>query len=141
MDSFEFLLSLALLLLVGALAFFLGQFLKNRQWEGKVEQIRADAIKKSRAVLGGQFSEQLAPYLPDFPYSPTEVRFIGKPLDFIVFKGMDAKNISEIIFVEVKSGKSSLSTHERILRDIIKAGKIKWEMYKIPEDITKKKEG
>ena len=23
-------------------------------------------------MIGGQFSEQLAPYLPDFPYKPTE---------------------------------------------------------------------
>jgi len=34
---------------------------------------------KSRAVLGGQFSEQLAPFLPDFKYLPTECRFVGKP--------------------------------------------------------------
>ena len=105
----------------------------------KMPELREEAIEKSRQVLSGQFSEQLAPYLPDFKYSPTEVRFIGKPVDFIVFKGMDNKDINEVIFVEVKSGKANLSTPERRLRDVIKEKKISWDEYRIPEDITKKK--
>jgi len=71
----------------------------NRMWEKEVPSIRKDATTRSRAVLEGQFTEQLAPYLPDFPYAPTEARFIGKPIDFIVFKGMEHKNINEVIFV------------------------------------------
>jgi len=136
MEIFEMLFGFALLLAAAALAFIAGQFLKNREWEKKVDEIRADAIKKSRAVLGGQFSEQLAPYLPDFPFSPTEVRFIGKPIDFIVFKGMDQKEISEIVFVEVKSGKSGLSTHERVLRDAIRGKKVSWVEYRIAQELT-----
>ena len=112
---------------------------KEAEWEEKVPEIREEAIKKSRAVLGGQFSEQLAPYLPDFPYSPTECRFVGKPVDFLVFKGMDAKEISEIVFVEVKSGKSTLNAQERNLRDTVQAKRVRWAEYKIPEDITKKR--
>ena len=90
--------------------------------------------------MGGQFSEQLAPYLPDFPYSPSEVRFIGKPIDFLVFKGADGKNIDEVIFVEVKSGKSKINSHERNLKNAIDNKKVRWEEYRIPEDVTRKKE-
>lgn len=107
--------------------------------KGKTEEVKDAALKKSRAVLGGQFSEQLAPYLPDFPYSPTEVRFIGKPIDFIVFKGMDMKNINEVVFVEVKSGKSSLSSQEKYLREAILNKNVKWEEYRIPTDVTRRR--
>ncbi|MBN2422893.1 hypothetical protein JXB41_06715 [Candidatus Woesearchaeota archaeon] len=103
----------------------------SKQWEGLIPKIREDAVKKSRAVLTGKFSEQLAPYLPDFSYSPTEVRFIGKPIDFIVFKGMDEKEPEEIVFVEVKSRDSKLSTPERKLRDVIKQKKVRWEEYRV----------
>lgn len=95
---------------------------------------------KSRAVLGGQFSEQLAPYLPDFEYLPTECRFVGKPIDFIVFKGMDRKDIDEVVFVEVKSGKSKLSPSEKKLKKAIDEKKVKWVEYRIPEDVTKMRE-
>jgi len=117
-----------------------GAFRRNKYWEAELPSHRKDAILKSRAVLGGHFSEQLAPYLPNFEYLPTECRFVGKPIDFIVFKGMDEKNISEIVFVEVKSGKAKLSSQERKLRDAIKNKKVKWVEYRIPEDITDKKD-
>ncbi|MDD5254171.1 MAG: Holliday junction resolvase-like protein [Candidatus Nanoarchaeia archaeon] len=111
--------------------YFLGKFITNKHWEKDVvPEIREDAIKRSRSVLTGKFSEQLAPYLPNFPYDPTEARFIGSPIDFIVFKGNKEKNTDEIIFVEVKSGNSQLSNSERKVRDTIKEGKIKWEIYR-----------
>ncbi|MBD3202856.1 hypothetical protein GF327_01060 [Candidatus Woesearchaeota archaeon] len=103
----------------------------HKKWEKIVPDIRKDAVKKSREVLTGKFSEQLAPYLPHFPYSPTEARFIGNPIDFIVFKGIDNKEPEEVIFIEVKSQKSKLSTKERKLRDIIKKKKVSWEEYRI----------
>ena len=135
----KILLSIAAALIALFIGYLIGKWIQNKRWESKVEEIREDAIKRSRAVLGGQFSEQLAPYLPDFPYSPTECRFIGKPIDFIVFKGMDEKDISEVVFVEVKSGKSKLSGHEKKLKDTIEGKKVSWEEYRIPEEITKKK--
>ncbi|MBI9104034.1 MAG: hypothetical protein JEY99_16585 [Spirochaetales bacterium] len=110
-----------------------GRKMENAEWEtNKLEKIVAGRIKTSRAVLGGQFSEQIAPYLPDFPYNPSDCRFMGKPIDFIVFKGMDEKNIDEVIFVEVKSGKTrALSSQERKLRDVIQAGKVRWVQYNV----------
>lgn len=133
---FIIVLVIIIFLVVG---YYLGKLITNLQWKIKfdkkvderIERERKDAIKKSRSVLTGQFSEQIAPYLPDFKYSPTEVRFIGKPIDFIVFKGMDEKDIDEVIFVEVKSGKSQLSSHERKLRDAIKSKRVKWEEYRV----------
>jgi len=104
----------------------------QREIPNLIKEARDDATKRSRAVIGGQVSEQLAPYFPDFPYNPSEARFIGKPIDFLIFKGMDEKDITEVIFVEVKSGKSSLSTHERKLRDAINNKNVKWEEYRLP---------
>jgi predicted Holliday junction resolvase-like endonuclease len=104
-----------------------------------IPDIRQEAIQRSRAVLGGQFSEQLSPFLPDFPYSPTECRFIGKPIDFLVFQGMDEKNISEVKFVEVKSSKSQLNKQEKSLKDAIKNKKVSWEEYRVPEEVTREK--
>lgn len=124
---------LAVFLLIAFLAYALGKKLGRLQAEKDLErripEEREEAIKRSRAVLSGQFSEQLAPYLPDFPYKPTEARFIGKPVDFIVFKGMDERNISEVVFVEVKTGASQLSSPERRLKETIEGKNVRWERY------------
>ncbi len=129
-----FLIGLAVAYWIGHKA---GAFKRDKYWEAALPDHRKDAILKSRAVLGGHFSEQLAPYLPDFQYLPTECRFIGKPIDFICFKGMDEKKIDEVVFVEIKSGKSRLSPHEKNLKDAIDKKKVKWVEYRIPEDLTK----
>ena len=132
-----FLMGLAIAYFVG---FRSGAFRQDRFWEGELPSHRKDAIMKSRTVLGGQFSEQLAPYLPNFNYLPTECKFLGKPVDFLVFKGMDEKNISEVVFVEVKSGKSKLSPQEKSLSPTIEKKRVRWEEYRIPEELTKRKE-
>jgi predicted Holliday junction resolvase-like endonuclease len=136
---------LLLLFLVGIVIAYLvgrrnGVFQRDKYWEGQIPDYRKEAIMKSRAVIGGQFSEQLAPFLPGFKYLPTECKFIGKPIDFLVFKGMDDKNINEIVFMEVKSGNSKLSAQEKNLKDTIDKKKVRWEEYRIPEGITKRKE-
>ena len=112
------------------LGYKIGSLIKDQEWTEKIPRLRHESVKKSREVLTGQFSEQLAPYMPDFPYSPTECRFIGKPVDFIVFKGMDIGEPSEVVFVEVKSGESTLSTREKKLKEIIEKKKVRWVEYR-----------
>ncbi len=137
-------ITLIIILIALVIALFIGQkigsYRKHKEWEENLPDLRKDAIMKSRAVLGGQFSEQLAPFLPNFKYLPTECRFVGKPIDLIVFKGMDEKNINEVVFVEVKSGKAKLSEHEKNLKDTIQNKRVRWEEYRIPEELTKKPE-
>ncbi len=138
-------MNLNTLLLIGIILVFLyigyiiGRKIEDHMWKlHKLEPIVKSRLKTSRSVIGGQFSEQLAPYLPNFPYKPSEVRFMGKPIDFIVFKGMDEKEIEEVVFVEVKSGVAKqLSKHERILRDAIRNKKVRWEQYDVPDELIK----
>jgi len=116
-----------------------GGFRRDKWWESELPVHRKDAILKSRAVLSGQFSEQLAPFLPNFNFNPTECRFIGKPVDFLIFKGMDNKEIEEVVFVEVKSGDSKLSPVEKNLKDVVKNKKVRWEEYRIPKELADKR--
>ena len=58
--------------------------------------------------------------------SVKELNFLGNPIDFIGFKGIDTDEDVEIQFIEVKTGKSSLSSKQRRIRDAIKAKKVDW---------------
>lgn len=134
-------IGLMIVFLLGIIIAFLvgerfGKFKKNREWENQVSDLRQDAVSRSRSVLAGQFSEQLAPYLPDFKYNPCECRFIGKPVDIIVFRGLDNKEIKEIVFLEIKSGDSKLSLTQKSIKNAIENGNVRWEEYKIPRDLT-----
>ncbi len=97
------------------------------QWKVEAEtEIRKDAIDKSQSVTMGKMTEHLVPYLPGFGFNPRDARFIGSPIDLIVFDGLGEGNVKKIVFIEIKTGVSNLSTRERIVRDAVCAGKIEW---------------
>ena len=102
---------------------------EQQGWETKMVKARQEAIAQSRAVLGGRFVEQLVPYLPAFRYDPTEARFIGSPIDLIVFPGLATGNPREIVIIEIKSGKTSqLTPAERKIRQLVEDGMVRWEL-------------
>jgi predicted Holliday junction resolvase-like endonuclease len=135
--GFEIVLATIIFLIGVVVAYIVGvkfgEARREKYWVSEIPRHRKDAIDRSRGVLKGQFSEQLAPYFPDFSFDPNECRFIGKPIDFVVFKGASQQEITEVIFVEVKSGKSKLSRQERGLRRAIEEGRVRWVEYRVPE--------
>ncbi|NPA76374.1 MAG: hypothetical protein GXN93_01305 [Candidatus Diapherotrites archaeon] len=88
------------------------------------------SLRQSYNVRRGQFVEQLAPYLQSFPYDPKDVRFIGAPVDFIVFDGLSAGRNVDIVFVEVKSGKAGLNANERRIRDAVENKRVRYEVFR-----------
>jgi predicted Holliday junction resolvase-like endonuclease len=102
------------------------------RWKVEAEQgIRGDAVRRSAAVVSGKVTEHLAPYMDGFPYNPKDARFLGTPVDLIVFDGMDEDALREIVFLEVKSGASSLSTRERRVRDAVMARRVAWREFRV----------
>ncbi len=99
------------------------------KWQEDKEKALKGAIAQSRAILGGKFTEQLVPYLPNFKYDPTEARFIGSPIDLIVFPCLAKGDPQEIVIIEIKTGKASqLTPQERKIRQLIEDGMVRWEL-------------
>ena len=127
-------LSVAMILLVVRLLATERNFRQFKaEAQSRVEQERKEAITQSRAVLGGKFTEQMAPFLPEFTYDPTEARFIGTPIDLIVFPGLSDDKPREVVIMEVKAGQSSrLSPNQKRIRDLVEQGKVRFELIHRP---------
>jgi predicted Holliday junction resolvase-like endonuclease len=96
-------------------------------WKARYTRaVRLDAVQRSLAVTTGKVYEQLVPYLPDFPFNPKDVRFLGSPVDFVVFDGLSDGRVTRIVFVEVKTGAADLSTRERRVRDAVHDARVEW---------------
>jgi predicted Holliday junction resolvase-like endonuclease len=101
----------------------------------KAEHTRAisrDAIRGNQSAVAGRVLEKVAPFLPGFAYNPRDVRFLGDPIDFVIFDGLSEGRLREVVFVEVKSGTSDLNGNERRVRDAIEQRRIKWALYRVP---------
>jgi predicted Holliday junction resolvase-like endonuclease len=99
-------------------------------WKMREEEaIRSDAIRRSESVTRGKMTEHLIPFFPDFPYNPRDARFLGSPVDLIVFDGLSDEKIAEIVFVEIKTSRNpSLSRREREVRDCIDEKRVSYRM-------------
>lgn len=98
----------------------------------QIKKERSDAITRSRSVLNGQMVEQIAPFLPNFPCNAGDLRFIGKPVDFIGFTGMaEGKPVEEVLLIEVKTGSSVLSGREKEIKRAVEEGRVRYLEYKL----------
>ena len=93
-------------------------------------RIRLHSLSKSYSVKKGKIVEQLAPYFRSFPYDPHDARFLGSPVDFVVFDGLNAGKDITIRFVEVKSGRSTLNDSERRVRKAVEKKRVSFEVFR-----------
>jgi predicted Holliday junction resolvase-like endonuclease len=108
--------------------------LRFARWKATyTRELRRDAVQRSQAVTLGKVCEHLVPYLPDFRWNPKDARFLGTPLDLVVFDGLSEGALRKIVFVEVKTGSSTMSKRERQVRDVILARRVEWEELSLPD--------
>ncbi len=95
-----------------------------RSLKGEVKDLKNRL--KSGEVRFGKSWENFLPLMNVFRkrHDPGNFRFIGSPIDGISF------DEDEIVFIEIKSGKSNLSTRQRNVKRLVKQKKIRWEEYK-----------
>ncbi len=134
---------IVILLLLSVMTYYLTSFYFRRTIASKIipdyeKQLRdqatqaaihldktvAERIKRSKSVIDGQKAEQVAPFLPEFPYDAQDARFLGSPIDFVVFDGLSKGDLKEIVIVEVKTGKSSMTPRERAIKKACKEGRV-----------------
>ena len=68
-------------------------------------------------------------YLPGFDLDPKDIRFLGTPIDLIAFKGLNGSEEIEIVFIEVKTGRSVLSARERAVKKAVEEKKVSWRVF------------
>ena len=94
---------------------------------------RADAVKRSRGVRAGKAAEQLTPLLGEFAerFDAHDARFLGAPVDYVVFDGLSAGILREVVLVEVKTGSSRLTPNEREVELAIAEGRVRYEIVRL----------
>ena len=102
------------------------------------QQDTQQAIKKSlntsRATIKGRIAEQFAPMLPEFEYLPSDAKFLGDPIDYVIFDGytewrdgnLPAEQI-EVILMDIKSGNARLSKGQIAIEQAVNQGRVRFE--------------
>ncbi len=108
----------------------LGQFSAWRSTER--DRIRQAALDKARGGLKEKVDLKLAEALQHFPFAPSDTRFIGAPVTYVVFDGYGEvqdradDSLRSIVFVEMASS-SEPSRESVLIRDCIERKRIDWK--------------
>ncbi|AUX86075.1 Holliday junction resolvase-like protein [Acinetobacter tandoii] len=101
-------------------------------------QAQKRSVNTSRAVLKGKMAEQFAPILPEFQYLPSDAKFLGDPVDYVVFDGYtDLRDGQgkvddvEIVLIDIKSGGARLTKGQQAIAQAIQQGRIRFETIRI----------
>lgn len=120
MDFLAAILFIVLVLLL-ALIFFLLKRISSL--ESALQDLQFS--KSSQSVKYGKMTEQFIPFAKDFPFSAEKFRFLGNPIDGIVFED------DKIIFAEFKAGSAQLSPRQRSIKDLVDRKKVEWFEFKV----------
>ena len=109
----------------------------------ELELARKDAVDKLRAAIKGQAAERMAPFSPGFMYLPSDMHFIGYPIDYIVFKGLtglrdngDDEASLEVVLLEIKQGQSRLSPYQKAIKDAVDQKRVRFVTMTVGDGIA-----
>jgi len=99
----------------------------------ELEKYKKEFLQRSDAVRRGFCVETFVPFTEQFPVPAEDVSFLGKPIDFVGFTDTNSRETCTVHFIEVKSGKSKLTTKQRNIKTAIQQGRVKWHEVVVQE--------
>jgi predicted Holliday junction resolvase-like endonuclease len=80
------------------------------------------------AVGIGKIIEKILPAHKNFTIPPPDCRFLGEPIDMVVFDSISNNDINHITFLDVKTGNAKLNPHQKLVRDAVNAHNVEWKV-------------
>lgn len=110
----------------------------RQTWAEQESSVRKDAADRSRYVIKGKIAEHMVPMVPEvFKHNPSDARFIGAPIDYLIFDGYTAVKDGEsdeeitVVLADIKTGNATLNRTERKIKEAVEKGRVRWETIQI----------
>lgn len=85
--------------------------------------------KKSSEVRTGLIAENALGFIKDLPYNFRNMSHLGNPIDYVYFD-TEGEN-PEVVFIEVKSGNARETSRQKLIRNLVRDGKVRYELVRI----------
>ena len=89
---------------------------------------RSEISGKSTNI--GQKLEVILPIMTGFKWSIGDCRSLGDPIDMISFNGFLKGKVNSLSFIEIKSGKSPLNSHQKAVKEAIEDKRVSYRVFK-----------
>lgn len=116
------------------------RILEKKEYEKELDVVRKDSIKRSKSIIRATVNEEILPLFSEFPYQIGDLKLFGKPIDYIVFEGMnefrDGNKDKEItiVFADVKTGNAVKTPVQKAIMKALENGRIRFEEWRVDEN-------
>lgn len=102
--------------------------------DGDVTRARAHSLATAGGTIRGNAAQHLAPFMPEMAarFVAGDWRFLGSPIDFVVFDGLTSGELTSVVLVEVKTNRDGLSPKQRAIRDAVDHSLVRLEFVTLP---------
>ena len=109
----------------------LNTLLETRNAElAKKKKLATEAAERTTTAVNiGKNLERALPTIKGFKWVVPDSKFLGDPIDLLVFNGLSNGKVDSLSFVEVKSGKAKLNNHQKSIRDAIGDHKVSYKVF------------
>lgn len=121
--------------------------LKKQMEQMEIEHIKdkdkakQKSLNVQRNTVKGQIAEMFVPFMDGFEYEAADCRFMGQPIDYVVFENLhkyEAQGCGiedvRIVFLEIKTGNAKLSKRQEVIRDAVTKGRVVFEVMRVQDD-------
>ncbi len=111
-----------LLIVLGAavLLLLLVLYLLSRTSKLESDIAHLQFSKSSQSVKYGKLTEQFMPFTKNFPFDSANFRFLGSPIDGVIFED------DKIVFAEFKASGAQLSPKQKRIKELVEQKKVEW---------------
>jgi predicted Holliday junction resolvase-like endonuclease len=102
---------------------------RNEELIKKMKLVTEAAERTTKAVNIGKNLERALPTIKDFKWVVPDSKFLGDPIDLLVFNGLSIGQVNSLSFVEVKSGNARLNNHQKSIRDAIEEHRVSYKVF------------
>ena len=108
--------------------------LKEEKFEEIKSKSREEAVNKGRIEAGKVFNKAINPTFKALKYNPFDLKPILNPIDFIVFKDMDKKDVvNDIVLLSEKIKNNFLNTIRAQIKNCVTKKNYEWQVARINE--------
>lgn len=91
----------------------------ERSKSGLRQHFIEDALRRSKNLTKGKIATHLAPFSLNGRLNPSEIVYLGGPIDMISFTNIETGEDISIDFIEIKTGNSALNKKQRLIKKAI----------------------
>lgn len=106
---------------------------KEEEFQGEREAIREAAVKRGRAKVPAIARNLMDPRIAATGYNPYDIKALLHPVEFVVFDGMDAGEIRDVVLLSKGSGSDAMRDLARSVAGAVESGRYDWKVARVSQ--------